>query len=156
MDLAQNSSKVSTSTGFQLLKSANPQFCTIFYRYRGWDHLWRNFKTKCGVKRNYSETIELQQPYMLSGQQKCRLPIFSLSNMWYFLQQNVQFGAALSHIQSKIKKCLSQERSNVKSSNCWKSTPIRCMLLLPRRTGRLFPTLNQNWVGAIAFKRFQW
>ena len=41
-------------------------------------------------------------------------------------------------------------------SKSWKWTQILCVLLLPKRKGRLSRTWNENRVGSIMVKRMQW
>ena len=98
-------------------RSANSQHSPVWYRYCGWEHCRRTWKTKCAGIRKNCATAKIQQPHMLREQHQCSLPIFSLPCLWHFLQQSIQFGATFNYMQWTIENCLSGERiSNPKNS----------------------------------------
>ena len=64
--------------------------------------------------QKYGKTVGVhrQQPYLFCKQQKCCLPISSLSQLLQVFQQNFQFGVNFKQTSCTSQKCLSRERKS--------------------------------------------
>ena len=91
-------------------RSVNTQYSAVCFKL----FRWECYQTKCHAKRakrrKRCAITDIQQLAMFCEQRQCSLPIFSLFDLWHFLQQIFLSGATFSQMHWLSYECLSQER----------------------------------------------